>query len=92
MFAAGAAVEGMDPVKLVAQDRKEYAEGKRRFSVSQVETVGFGPILAMKAGPRNGRSRASQPFRLFPVRIARAVLTVARSPSRGRVTGFALAM
>jgi manganese-dependent inorganic pyrophosphatase len=48
MFAAGAALEGMDPRKLLARDRKEYTEGTRRFSVSQVETVGFGPVLLLK--------------------------------------------
>jgi manganese-dependent inorganic pyrophosphatase len=50
MFAAGASLEGMDPKKIVARDQKIYAEGDRRFSLSQVETVGFGPLLAMKQG------------------------------------------
>jgi manganese-dependent inorganic pyrophosphatase len=48
MFAAGASLEGMDPGKLVGRDQKIYTEGARRFSLSQVETVGFGPLLAMK--------------------------------------------
>ncbi|HEY9593517.1 MAG TPA: DHHA2 domain-containing protein [Spirochaetia bacterium] len=50
MFAAGASLEGMDPRKLIARDQKIYTEGERRFSLSQVETVGFGPLLAMKEG------------------------------------------
>jgi manganese-dependent inorganic pyrophosphatase len=48
MFAAGASLEGMDPKKIIARDQKIYTEGDRRFSLSQFETVGFGPILAMK--------------------------------------------
>ena len=48
MFAAGASLEGMDPRKLVGRDQKVYTEGERRFSLSQVETVGFAPLLAMK--------------------------------------------
>jgi manganese-dependent inorganic pyrophosphatase len=48
MFAAGASLEGMDAAKLIARDQKIYTEGDRRFSLSQVETVGFGPLLGMK--------------------------------------------
>jgi manganese-dependent inorganic pyrophosphatase len=48
MFAAGASLEGMDPRKLIGRDQKIYTEGDRRFSLSQFETVGFAPILAMK--------------------------------------------
>ncbi len=48
MFAAGASLEGMDPRKLVGRDQKIYTEGDRRYSLSQVETVGYGPLLAMK--------------------------------------------
>jgi manganese-dependent inorganic pyrophosphatase len=48
MFAAGASLEGMDPKKLIGRDQKIYTEGARRFSLSQFETVGFAPILAMK--------------------------------------------
>jgi manganese-dependent inorganic pyrophosphatase len=48
MFAAGASLEGMDPRKLVTRDQKVYTEGERRYSLSQVETVGYGPLLAMK--------------------------------------------
>jgi manganese-dependent inorganic pyrophosphatase len=48
MFAAGASLEGMDPRKLIGRDQKIYTEGERRFSLSQFETVGFAPILAMK--------------------------------------------
>ncbi len=50
MFAAGASLEGMDPRKIIARDQKIYTEAERRFSLSQVETVGFGPLLAMKDG------------------------------------------
>jgi manganese-dependent inorganic pyrophosphatase len=48
MFAAGASLEGMDAKKVIGRDQKIYTEGDRRFSLSQFETVGFGPILAMK--------------------------------------------
>lgn len=48
MFAAGASLEGMDPRKIIGRDQKVYTEGDRRFSLSQFETVGFGPILEMK--------------------------------------------
>jgi manganese-dependent inorganic pyrophosphatase len=48
MFAAGASLEGIDPKKLIGRDQKIYTEGSRRFSLSQFETVGFGPILVMK--------------------------------------------
>ncbi len=48
MFAAGASLEGLDPRKLIGRDQKIYTEGDRRFSLSQFETVGFAPILAMK--------------------------------------------
>jgi len=50
MFAAGASLEGMDPKKIVGRDQKIYTEADRRFSLSQVETVGFGPLLGMKEG------------------------------------------
>ena len=50
MFAAGASLEGMDPRKIMSRDQKIYTEGERRFSLSQVETVGFGPLLGMKDG------------------------------------------
>jgi manganese-dependent inorganic pyrophosphatase len=48
MFSAGASLEGMDAAKIVSRDQKIYTEGERRFSLSQFETVGFAPILAMK--------------------------------------------
>jgi manganese-dependent inorganic pyrophosphatase len=48
MFAAGASLEGMDPRKIISRDQKIYTEGDRRYSLSQVETVGFGPLLTMK--------------------------------------------
>ena len=44
----GASLEGMDPRKIIGRDQKIYTEGDRRFSLSQFETVGFGPILEMK--------------------------------------------
>ena len=48
MFAAGASLEGLDAKKIIGRDQKIYTEGERRFSLSQFETVGFAPILAMK--------------------------------------------
>ena len=50
MFAAGASLEGMDPAKVIGRDQKIYTEAGRRFSLSQFETIGFGPILGMKEG------------------------------------------
>ncbi len=41
MFAAGCAVEGMDPHTIVRQDLKIYEESGWKVSVSQMETVGF---------------------------------------------------
>ena len=41
MFAAGCAIEGVDPRQIVHQDLKVYQEGDWKFSVSQMETVGF---------------------------------------------------
>jgi len=41
MFAAGCAAESMEPARLIAQDAKVYEEGQWKFSVSQMETVGF---------------------------------------------------
>ncbi len=48
MFAAGAALEGRSPSQIVRQDRKSYAEAGHRFSVSQVESVGFAPLLELR--------------------------------------------
>jgi manganese-dependent inorganic pyrophosphatase len=49
MFAAGAALEGMDAKQVIGQDQKLYTEGDRKFSVSQIETVGFRGVLGRKA-------------------------------------------
>jgi manganese-dependent inorganic pyrophosphatase len=57
MFAAGASLEGMDPRKLISRDQKIYTEGERTFSLSQVETVGFAPLLAMKNSLRDELAR-----------------------------------
>jgi manganese-dependent inorganic pyrophosphatase len=48
IFAAGAALEGMDAKLVIGQDQKLYQEGNRRFSVSQIETVGFRGVLRRK--------------------------------------------
>jgi len=40
----------MDPAKVIGCDQKIYTEGERRFSLSQFETIGFGPIMALKEG------------------------------------------
>ena len=50
MFAAGASLEGMDPARSSGRDQKIYTEGARRFSLSQFETVGFGPDPGLKEG------------------------------------------
>lgn len=49
MFSAGAALEGRSPSEIVRQDRKKYEEAGHRFSVSQVESVGFGHLLEARA-------------------------------------------
>ena len=49
MLSAGAALEGRSPQEIIRQDRKKYEEGGQRFSVSQVESVGFGPLLEARA-------------------------------------------
>ncbi len=48
MFAAGAAIVGMDARQIVGQDQKLYHEEGKRFSVSQIETVGFSGVLRRK--------------------------------------------
>ncbi|HET6486103.1 MAG TPA: DHHA2 domain-containing protein [Spirochaetia bacterium] len=48
MIAAGSALEGVDPRKIITQDQKVYTEAGRKFSLSQVETVSFDPVLALK--------------------------------------------
>jgi manganese-dependent inorganic pyrophosphatase len=50
LFAAGAGLEGRQPSEVVRQDRKKYDEAGHRFSVSQAESVGFGPVLDARAG------------------------------------------
>ncbi len=50
MFAAGSSLEGLDAHAVIERDRKVFTEGGRRFSLSQFETVGFSPILDLKAG------------------------------------------
>ncbi len=47
MFAAGCAVEGMDPHTIVRQDLKIYEESGWKVSVSQMETVGFDAFKDM---------------------------------------------
>jgi manganese-dependent inorganic pyrophosphatase len=49
MFAAGAALEGKSPSQIVRQDRKSYTEAGHRFSVSQVESVGFAPLFEVRS-------------------------------------------
>ncbi len=41
LFAAGSEVESLGPEAILGQDRKLYGEKGRRFSVSQIEMVGF---------------------------------------------------
>jgi manganese-dependent inorganic pyrophosphatase len=48
MFAAGSALEGVEPEALLAQDRKIYEESGLRFAVSQIEVVGFGRFDAVR--------------------------------------------
>lgn len=49
LFAAGAGLEAREPAEVVRQDRKKYDEAGHRFSVSQAESVGFGPVLDARA-------------------------------------------
>jgi manganese-dependent inorganic pyrophosphatase len=48
MFAAGAAIEGLGADAIIAQDQKIYQEAEMRFSLSQMETVGFHGVLERK--------------------------------------------
>ena len=41
MFAAGCALEELQPAQIIGQDLKVYQESGWKFSVSQMETVGF---------------------------------------------------
>jgi manganese-dependent inorganic pyrophosphatase len=60
MFSAGASLEGMDAAGIIGRDQKVYSEGERRFSLSQFETVGFAPILAMKGDLEKELGRIQQ--------------------------------
>jgi manganese-dependent inorganic pyrophosphatase len=48
MFAAGSELEGYDAKAIIGRDQKAYQEADRKFSVSQIETVGFGLLLSKK--------------------------------------------
>lgn len=48
MFAAGSALEGVDPDTILKQDQKTFVEGDWKFSLSQIEMVGFGKFYEMK--------------------------------------------
>jgi manganese-dependent inorganic pyrophosphatase len=48
MFAAGCAVEGIDPGTIVRQDLKVYEENGWKLSVSQMEMVGFDGFRALQ--------------------------------------------
>ena len=48
MFAAGSALEGVDPEQILQQDQKTFVEGDWKFSLSQIEMVGFGQFYEMK--------------------------------------------
>ena len=50
IFPAGSAVEGLDPGQIIEQDMKIYVEGDWKFSISQIEIVGFNVFYGMK-GP-----------------------------------------
>jgi manganese-dependent inorganic pyrophosphatase len=49
MFSAGAALTEMDAEHAIAQDMKLYQEEGKRFTVSQIECVGFRDVLRRKA-------------------------------------------
>ena len=48
MFAAGSALVGAGPEQIIGQDLKTYTEGDCKFSVSQIEIVGFKKFHEMK--------------------------------------------
>ena len=48
MFAAGSALEGLDPRAIVKQDRKSYTEGEWKLGISQIEIVGYTSFFRMK--------------------------------------------
>jgi manganese-dependent inorganic pyrophosphatase len=60
MFAAGCAVEGMDPRTIVRQDLKIYEESGWKLAVSQMETVGFETFKEMSHALAGELSRARE--------------------------------
>ena len=49
MFSAGSLLEGMDPAAIVTQDQKVYEQERWKFSVSQVEVVGFAEAMELRS-------------------------------------------
>jgi manganese-dependent inorganic pyrophosphatase len=49
MFSAGSELEGYDAKAIIGRDQKTYQEGDWKFSVSQIETVGFGLLLSKRS-------------------------------------------
>lgn len=60
MFSAGCALEGVNPRQIVHQDLKVYQEGNWKFSVSQMETVGFDGFQQIRAALTEELARASE--------------------------------
>ena len=60
MFAAGCAVEGADPHKLIRQDLKVYEESGWKISVSQMETVGFESFKGLRQAMATELRRAQE--------------------------------
>jgi manganese-dependent inorganic pyrophosphatase len=50
MFAAGCAAEAMQPSQIIRQDLKTYDEAGWKFSVSQMEMVGFDAFNHLREG------------------------------------------
>jgi manganese-dependent inorganic pyrophosphatase len=60
MFAAGCAMEGMEPKVIIRQDLKVYEESGWKLGVSQMETVGFDAFKGMSQALSRELDRARE--------------------------------
>ena len=49
MFAAGSELGDLEPARIIKQDQKLYTQGEWRFSISQIEIVGFPHFYEMQS-------------------------------------------
>lgn len=60
MFAAGCALDGVTPRQIIQQDLKVYQEGTWKFSVSQMEMVGFDAFHRIRTALRQELNSARE--------------------------------